>query len=161
MSAPSITEIRASDLERERTVGLLREHWMAGRLTLHELEERSGEAMRAPFVAGLWHAVRELPVFAPPVFVPPPAPPRPSGTPAVVSLVLGLVGGWLLLSSFGLLFVLSLPLSAGAWVTGHRARRRVPKSGPHYGLAVAGQTLGVVGTVAGCLALAGCAAIVV
>lgn len=119
--------------------------------------ERSDEALQAPFVAGLWHAVRELPISVP-AWVPPP---RPSGTSAVVALVLGLVGGWLLLASFGLLFVVSLPLSAGAWMAGHRARRRLLPSGPQYGLAVAGQALGVVGTVIGCLALAVCAAIVV
>ena len=156
MSAPSITQIRASDVERERTVGLLREHWMAGRLTLPELEERSAEALQAAFVAGLWHAVRELPVPGP-VWVPPP---RPSGTPAVVALLLGLFGAGLLLFSFGLLFIVSLPLSLGAWIVGHRARRRGPGIGSNYGLAVAGQALGVVGTVLGCLALAGCAAMV-
>ena len=78
----------------------------------------------------------------------------------MVALVLGVVGGSLLLASFGLLFVVSLPLSAAAWVVGHRARRGVPRSASHYGMAVAGQTLGAVGTVVGCLALAGCVAIV-
>ena len=33
--------VRASDADRDRTVEVLREHWMAGRLTLPEFEARA------------------------------------------------------------------------------------------------------------------------
>lgn len=146
---------RASDADRDRTVALLREHWQAGRLTLAELEARSEQAWGARLVAELWDAVRELPVPIPSV----PAPAiRPAGGSGVVPFVLGVVGTCLLLLSFGMLFLISLPLTTGAWVSGRRARRRLPDG--RRGLALAGETLGIVATVLGCLALASCGAMV-
>lgn len=149
---------RASDVDRERTVALLREHWLAGRLTLAELEARSEEALHAALVAGLWHALRELPVAQPAAAAPAPKPPTAS---AVVAFVLGVIGSCILLLSFGLLFVLSLPLTGAAWIVGRHARRRAADAGGPRGLALAGEVLGAVGTSVGCLALAGCVAIVV
>ena len=146
--------VRVSDAERERTVALLEEHWTAGRLTLAELEARAAEAYRAKRVAELWHAVRELPVPVPAASVG-----ARSGGSAVASLVLGVMGGCLFLLSFGLLFVLSTPLSAGAWVSGRRARRHGGRADPGRSVALAGEILGAVGTIGGCLALTGCAVI--
>ncbi len=148
---------RASDADRERTIALLTEHWLAGRLTLDELEARSEEVWRAQVATDLWHAVRQLPVRRPGPAVAVAAPSNPS---EVVGLVLGLVGACLLLMSFGLLFLVSLPLSASAWGCGRRARRQADVAGAPRGTALAGETLGVVGTILGLLALAGCAAIV-
>ncbi len=147
--------VRVSDEERERTVALLREHWSVGRLTLTELEARAAEAYRAERVAELWHAVRELPV--------PVAAASASGrvgAAAVASLVLGVMGGCLFLFSFGFLFVVSTPLSAGAWLTGRRARRHGGRADPGRSLALAGEILGAVGTIGGCLAVTGCAVII-
>ena len=149
--APWPAPVRASDADRERTVALLREHCLAGRLSLSELEARCEEAWKAQFVDGLWHAVRELPVPAPLAYR---APQEGAGA-AITSLALGVVGTCVFLLSCGLLFLFSLPATAGAWVAGRRARRRLPASGPYRGLALAGEVLGAVGTVLGCLALAG------
>jgi len=45
LSSPTTAEaIRASDADRERALDLLRDHWLAGRLTLDEYEERCDEA---------------------------------------------------------------------------------------------------------------------
>ena len=148
--------VRVSDVERDRTVELLREHWMAGRLTLAEFEVRAAEAWRALYVADLWAAVRELPV---PVPVPPPArPPRAPG--AVASVVFGATGTALLLLSFGFLFLLTLPLTVTAWALGRGARRRTAEGGDGRALAITGEVLGIVGTGLACLMLAACATFV-
>lgn len=48
--------IRASDDDRERVVGVLREHTAQGRLTLDEFEER----MTAAYAAKTWDDLRQL-----------------------------------------------------------------------------------------------------
>ena len=148
--------VRVSDVERDRTVELLREHWMAGRLTLPEFEARAAEACRALYVVDLWAAVRELPVAMP---VPPPA--RSSRVPgAVASVVLGATGTALLLLSFGFLFLLTLPLTVTAWALGRGARRRTTEGDDGRALAITGEVLGIVGTGLACLMLAACATFV-
>jgi hypothetical protein len=134
-----VSALLGSDREREYTVGLLRGHWLSGRLTAEEFEQRVGEAWRARFAADLWRALRFLPVEASPA---PPAPPAPaksrSGTP---SLVLGIVALCLLFLSFGLLFFVTLPLAITAWALGREARRSSPPGA--RGTAVAGEALGI------------------
>ena len=61
-----VSALLVSDSEREYTVGLLRGHWLSGRLTADEFEQRVGEACRARFASDLWQALRALPVDAPP-----------------------------------------------------------------------------------------------
>ena len=155
------TPTAASDADRERTVDLLRDHWLAGRLTLDELEERVGAAFGARTVQELWHTVRGLPVAEAPTQ------PRsvetersPAAGRGLDSFVTGVAGLCLLLGSFGLLFLVSLPLSACAWTLGRQARRRAAAGGyvRHSGLATAGEVLGVIGTVLACLLPAGCGA---
>lgn len=155
--AAEVADTRASDADRERTIALLTEHWLAGRLTLDELEARSEEVWRGRLVAHLWYAVRQLPVArtGPAVAVT-----APSNTSEVTGLVLGVIGACVLLMSFGLLSLVSLPLSASAWVCGRGARRQADVAGAPRGMAMAGETLGVVGTIIGLLTLAGCAALV-
>jgi hypothetical protein len=146
-----MTALLVSDREREYTVGLLRRHWLSGRLTAEEFEERVGEAWRARFADDLWRALRALPVEAPP-----PAPVAPGGGSAIASLVTGLTAVSLLVMSFGLLFVIVLPLAATAWALGRDARR----SGTRYrSAAIVGELLGVVGTTLSLVLLAGCAAL--
>jgi Domain of unknown function (DUF1707) len=144
--------LRASDADRERTVAILREHWQAGRLTLAEFEARCEEAWGARMVSGLWQAVRELPVPVPAV---PPvrAEASPRAGAAVGSFVLGVIGACVLLVSFGFFAVLSTPLSVVAWVLGRSARRGGATAG-HRSLAVAGEVLGVGGTIMGGLVVA-------
>lgn len=146
----------ASDADRERTAAILRDQWVAGRLTLAELEERSQEAWAARYMPDLWCAVRELPVPAPPA----PAPAR-AGRPAeaVGSIVLSSIGACVFLLSFGLLAIVTLPVSTAGWALGRRVRRDAEmKSGRT--MALAGEVLGASGTVFSCLALTACAVVV-
>lgn len=132
-------------------MGLLRRHWLTGRLTAEEFEQRVGEAWRARSVADLWQALRWLPQeAAPPV-------PRLSAASAVCALLFGLLGLLVFMGSFGLLFVISLPLSVTAWALGRDARRSGACSAP--GVAVTGEVLGITGTLLSVVWLAGCAAL--
>jgi hypothetical protein len=53
--------MRASDVERERVVELLKEQTAQGRLTLEELEERTGAAYAASTRAELERLLEDLP----------------------------------------------------------------------------------------------------
>jgi hypothetical protein len=66
-------DIRASDAERERTVERLRDHALAGRLTVEELDERCARAYAAVTVAQLAELLADLPA-APPARAPQPLP---------------------------------------------------------------------------------------
>ena len=145
--------MRVSDDEREEAVELLRGHMLAGRLTSEELEERIGEAWAARNEAQLDRVMRELP--------PRRAPARQPVRPVFVhgrsdrgggstSLALGIVGLATLALSFGLLAPFALPLSVAAWIVGSSARRRSPRAGA----GLAGQVLGIIGSVASLLVLA-------
>jgi Domain of unknown function (DUF1707) len=61
VSAP---ELRASDADRERVVIALREHTVAGRLTLEEFADRMGRAYEAKAIAELDELGRDLPAPA-------------------------------------------------------------------------------------------------
>ena len=149
-SPADVEAILASDKERDYTVSVLRRHWLAGRLTAEEFEQRVAEVVRARFVADLWHALRFLPVDAP--FVPR----RTGGGSAVASLATGVTALLILMVSLGLLFIVALPLAVTAWALGRDARRS--GSPQRYGMARAGEVLGIAGTALSLLLLAGCAA---
>ena len=134
-------------------MGLLRGHWLSGRLTADEFEQRIEEAWRARSAADLWQALRALPVEALPAPMAPPAKSR-SGT---ASLVLGVVSVCLFFFSLGLLFLLTLPLAITAWALGREARRA--GTGGRRGAAVAGEALGVAGTLLSLLPIVGIAAL--
>jgi Domain of unknown function (DUF1707) len=140
-----VAALLVSDREREYTVGLLRRHWLDGRLTEDEFETRVGEAWRARFAADLWHALRWLPVDRPP------APPARSRA-AVISLVLGILALSLLFMSFGILFLITLPLALTAWSLGREARRSHATA--NRGTARAGEVIGMAGTLLSLLPLA-------
>jgi len=57
-------EIRASDAERDRVVGLLKQHFTDGRLTLEEFSDRMDVAYAAKTRGELVSTLRELPVLA-------------------------------------------------------------------------------------------------
>jgi hypothetical protein len=131
-----VAALLVSDREREYTVGLLRGHWLSGRLTAEEFESRVAEAWRARFSADLWRALRFLPVDSPPL------PPKArSGT---LPLVLGIVAVCMLFVSFGLLFFVTLPIAITAWALGREARRSSPPGQDRA--ARAGEALGIAAT---------------
>lgn len=147
-----VTALLVSDREREYTVGLLRGHWLSGRLTAEEFESRVEEAWSARSSEDLWHALRMLPAESPPVV----RKPASSGN-AVASLVLGLLALCFLLFTLGFAFPIALPLAVTAWALGRDARRSGTKA---RGTAVAGEVAGVVGTTLCVLFLVGCAVLV-
>ena len=53
--------LRASDADRERVAGRLRDHAVAGRLTTEELDERSGQAFAARTLGELYTLLADLP----------------------------------------------------------------------------------------------------
>jgi Domain of unknown function (DUF1707) len=53
--------LRASDADRERVAGRLRDHAVAGRLTTEELDERSGQAFAARTLGELDTLLADLP----------------------------------------------------------------------------------------------------
>jgi hypothetical protein len=68
-------DLRASDADRERTVQHLRDHALAGRLTVEELDERCARAYAAVTLSELAELVADLPSPATqPRLVPQPAP---------------------------------------------------------------------------------------
>lgn len=154
----SSPRVRASDADREAALRRLREHWLAGRLALEEYEERCAEATEARYLADLAAAVRELPPPAPAPVVVAVQASSAHRSEAVASLSLGITGLVLLAFSMGLLFIVSLPLSVSAWTFGRIGRRRAPQDA--RSMAVAGEVMGIVGTVCGCLALTACTLVV-
>jgi Domain of unknown function (DUF1707) len=146
-----VEALLVSDQEREYTVGLLRRHWLSGRLTAEEFEQRVDQALRARSAADLWDALRALPVGTP-------VPVRSAGSgSAVASLVSGVLAISLLVFSFGLAFMLTLPLAVTAWALGREGRRSGHPR--RHGMARTGEVLGIVGTALSLLLLAGCAAL--
>ena len=144
-----VSMLLVSDQDREHTVGLLRGHWLTGRLTADEFEQRVGEAWAARCSDDLWRALRWLPVERPPVQK------RGSGAAA---LILSGLGFCIMFFTLGLGFALALPLFVAGWLAGREARRFPP--GGASGAAVAGELLGVIGTGVCLLYVAGCAALV-
>jgi hypothetical protein len=59
-----VTELRASDADRERTVAALRHHAAVGRLTVDELDARSEQAYAAATVSELADLQADLPSLA-------------------------------------------------------------------------------------------------
>lgn len=159
-AAPASATLLVSDAERDRVVALLNQHWLAGRLSLAQLEQRIGEACSAPDDRALLIALRDLPILVGgPILPPPSAAARGADGGGVASLVCGLVGLTMLVLSFGLLSILSVPLSACAWGLGRSSRRSARAAGRTPGVATGGEVLGIIGTVLGTTVLAGCAAL--
>jgi hypothetical protein len=149
-----VSALLVSDGEREFTVGLLRRHWLDGRLTAEEFEERVGEAWRARFAADLWHALRALPVEGLPGALARPAKSRAG----LVSLLLAIPAVCLLVMSLGILWPMTLPLGVTAWSLGREARRSAGAAGSR-GIAIAGERLGIAATLLSLLPMAGCATV--
>jgi hypothetical protein len=77
---PTDDAILASDADRERAVGMLRDGFAAGRLTLAEFDERTTAAFTSRTWGELRELTKDLPTAGQRGFLPPaPAPPAPSG----------------------------------------------------------------------------------
>jgi hypothetical protein len=72
-------DLRASDAERERTVARLRDHALAGRLTVDELDERCASAYSARTVGELAGLLADLPAQRPSRALTPTVPVNPGG----------------------------------------------------------------------------------
>jgi hypothetical protein len=140
-------ELRASDADREATVGRLRIAAMEGRLDAEELAQRVSEAYDAKWCSQLVGLTADVTppaaaAIAPPVFV---QPARRTNPWAIASLVLGLV--WFVwIGSFA------------AILSGHIALRQIRASGDREagkGIAVAGLALGYLGALMLVLSVAG------
>ena len=158
---PAQAAYLVADADRDRVASLLREHWVAGRLSVEELEQRLSGVMAARDQAELSGTLAGLPA---PAFPPPAGRPvqGPAQSPsAIAGLVLGIVGLFLLMLSFGLLSFLTLPLSAIGWGLARSARREADRRGvPRPSQAVPGEVVCIIGTVLSAVVVAGCAAIV-
>jgi hypothetical protein len=143
-----VSALLVSDQDREYTVGLLRTHWLTGRLTADEFEQRVGEAWAARYSTDLWRALRRLPVEQSP------APSRGSGG---APLILSGIGWCIMLFTFGFGSPIALPLFIAGWAAGREARRSWPR---RTSTAAVGEAFGIAGTLACLLFFAGCAAIV-
>jgi hypothetical protein len=74
---PTDDAIRASDADREHTVGILRDGYACGRLTLAEFDERT----TAAFASRTWGELRRLTRDLPAPGQRPPLPAAPAGAP--------------------------------------------------------------------------------
>jgi hypothetical protein len=142
-----VATLLVSDREREYTVGLLRGHLVSGRLTTEEFEQRVAEAWHARYSQELWQALRFLPVRA-----------ESGGGTAIAALLVGIAGLCVMVFTLGLFFPLGLPVGLTAWALGRDARRNGPQRA--RGIAVAGESMGIVVSLWAALMLAGCAALV-
>ena len=98
-----MTEIRASDAERDRTVTILRDAAAVGRLTFEELADRIGAAEQARERSALARLTADLPSGAELASRPLPPPPA-RRVPVAVSSVFGDVkreGAWLVPAAAG------------------------------------------------------------
>jgi hypothetical protein len=143
-----VSALLVSDRDREYTVNLLRGHWLTGRLTAEEFEERVGEAWTARYSTDLWRALRWLPAEQ--------APARPRGS-GIAAVILSAVGWCIMLFTLGFGSPLALPLFIAGWASGRESRRAAPAAAPTA--ATVGWALGMAGAFACLLFLAGCAAI--
>jgi hypothetical protein len=92
--------MRASDADRDRVAGILRDAYAEGRLTAVEHEERLAEVYRATTYGDLVPVLRDLPVPPGTLAVPitggltlRPPDPSPSGTPAIHAALAGTAEG--------------------------------------------------------------------
>ena len=110
--------IRIGDAERDQAVAMLSEHFVAGRLTQEEFEERSDQATRARYADDLAPLFTDLPEPAAsqpgprtwsPGFRPGPQRFRPGPPPFLLLLpvlMVGLLVGTVFLAAPGILWVL-------------------------------------------------------
>ncbi len=77
---------------------------------------------------------------------------------AIASVVMATVSLLALLGSFGMLFLLTLPMSTWAWVLGRRAR--LAGATNVRVVATVGEVVAIIATVLGCLALSACGMII-
>lgn len=127
-------DLRASHADRDQTVSLLQQHYQAGRLTVTELEERTGKALAARTLGDLRALLADLPAESAPFAAPQEWPSQCTPWPAPFARRIGalaataigltfiwLIGGhhyyWPIWPIFGCFWILATPRRG-------RARRR-------------------------------------
>jgi hypothetical protein len=98
---------------------------------------------------------REPPPSRPTFARPSPPAPRERNAAAIWAMVLGITGLTLVVLSLGSLFIVTLPLSFGAWALARKARSRIESGETTHGdgQATAALWLGRIGVIAGVAAL--------
>ncbi|HEY2441986.1 MAG TPA: DUF1707 and DUF4190 domain-containing protein [Streptosporangiaceae bacterium] len=139
-------QMRAADVDRERTADTLKAAFVEGRLSKDELDARLDQTYGARTYADLGALTADLPGWGRPAPPPPGAmvyPPRP-GPPAVSDATNGMAIASLVC---GLAQVFSFGLTAiPAIILGHSARGQIRRTGQRGdGMAVAGLVLGWLG----------------
>jgi hypothetical protein len=109
-------DVRVGDAERDSAVAQLREHFVAGRLTLDELKGRLGAALSAKTHGQLSGLMRDLP---------PPPRPRPAATPEVATPLRAELARFAAIAA--ILMVLATWLLFAAWLA-----NRSYWYAPHY-----------------------------
>jgi hypothetical protein len=105
---PNLPQVRVGDVERLELIGILQQHYAAGRLTLAEFEDRSEHAWRSRTRGELDGLIVDLPAQpAAPVRRGPPERPRSGATPLAIYLRF-----WIPLS---VMFILIWALSGGGY----------------------------------------------
>ncbi len=112
MAGRSRPELRIGDADRDTAVSLLGEHFVAGRLTKDEYDERVEAAWAARTAGNLSVLFRDLPPVPPPAPAVPPRSARPAGGPRR-GPVATWVAGVRILPVFLLLLVLAA--ATGHW----------------------------------------------
>jgi hypothetical protein len=90
-----MVDVRASDEDRRRVIGMLQHHTEAGRLTLDEFSDRIGTVYAAKTLSDLRAAVVDLPALPPP-------PPAHDGRALLWTFALALVAVALIGTAYAL-----------------------------------------------------------
>jgi hypothetical protein len=109
--------IRASDADRERVAGSLRDYAVAGRLTTDELDERSGRAFAARTLGELEKLLADLPR-------------ERLGGPATAKAAVLLLAEGLLYFALGVIVVTVAIICALAWTSARLARLAAAADAP-------------------------------
>jgi hypothetical protein len=94
-------DVRASDAERDSAAAALQEHFVQGRLTLDELQERLHSVLSARTHGQLDEVFADMPTLGPAPVVPDPAePPVFPARYAAVAVMIIVMAVWLVLAAW-------------------------------------------------------------
>jgi hypothetical protein len=94
-------DVRVSDAERDSAAAALQEHFVEGRLTLDELQERLNSVLSAKTYGQLDKVFTDMPKLPPRLVVPEPAePPVIPARYAAVAVMIIVMAVWLVLAAW-------------------------------------------------------------